>query len=158
VRGIANLVLDTASEERIPVSNLSINKIIYFLHVAYLYKFQKPLVSAKIEAWEHGPVFREIYHQFKIYGRNPVSERARKLDPASGAYIYVGYCFDSSEEFFLKERCSELLKISASKLVDMSHVEDGAWYKARYGEGGLNPGVEITNELILASRSEKMRH
>lgn len=66
VRSIANFVLDLAEVQGVGVSNLSINKIVYFLHANFLAKFDEPLVSAKIEAWDYGPVFRELYREFKV--------------------------------------------------------------------------------------------
>src|SRR5688500_4115918 len=80
VREVANFVLDLAEEKGIALSNMAINKIVYFVHVDYLLAFSQPLVSAKIEAWDHGPVFRELYAEFKAFGDNSISGRAMRLD------------------------------------------------------------------------------
>lgn len=85
VRAVANAVLELAEANGRGVTNLALNKIIYFLHAGYLHERGVPLVSAKIEAWDHGPVFREIYHQFKKFGRDPVEGRATRLDPTTEA-------------------------------------------------------------------------
>src|SRR5690349_9248551 len=87
VRGVANFVLDRAAKSGVPVTNLSLNKIVYFLHQAFLENYKLPLVSAKIEAWEHGPVFRELYHQFKNFGAGRITTKAKKIDPQSGQYL-----------------------------------------------------------------------
>lgn len=158
VRAIANFVLEIADDGNIQVSNLSLNKIIYFLHVAYLHETDRPLTTAKIEAWEHGPVFREIYHQFKIFGRNRINTKAKKLDVNTGKYVDVKTDIAQSDRGILGRHCKSLLKMSAGKLVDMSHMEDGAWHRARFGSGRINPGVEITNELILQAGIGKPRH
>jgi uncharacterized phage-associated protein len=158
VRGIANFVLDSADRQSIGISNLGLNKIIYFLHSAFLHHFGKPLVSAKIEAWDYGPVFREVYHQFKRFGRSEITDRANKLNAFSGSYDRVSYEFDFETELFLNQQCSSLLRIPAGKLVDLSHMEDGAWHRARYQNGRVNPGVEITNELILTENPRGARH
>lgn len=39
----------------------------------------------------------------------------------------------------------------------MSHVRDGPWYVARFGGGSVNPGVEITNELIIGT-ARQVKH
>lgn len=158
VRAIANFVLEVAADGNIHVSNLSLNKIIYFLHVAYLHETHQPLTTAKIEAWDHGPVFREIYHQFKGFGRNSITSKAKRLDITSGLYVDVEEGPSEPDRAMLLQHCRSLLKMSAGKLVDMSHLEDGAWHKARFGSGRINPGVEITNELILQAGLEKSRH
>lgn len=45
VRAIANVVLDRAEHLGISVTNLSINKILYFAHGHFLAHFNKPLAS-----------------------------------------------------------------------------------------------------------------
>ena len=158
VRAVANAILDFAAAENYPVTNLSLNKIIYFLHAGYLHEFEKPLVSAKIEAWDHGPVLREIYHQFKRFGAQPVQGRAKRLDPDRGTLVEVRETLSEEALTYIHSHLTELLRIPAGKLVDMSHVPDGAWYAARYGNGMVNPGVEITDDLIHRSGTTQAKH
>lgn len=158
VRGVANFVLDLADGERERVSNLRINKIIYFLHVGFLREFGRPLVSAKIEAWDHGPVFREVYHQFKKFGRSEITSRAAKINISTGLYETASVDLEECEREFIKERCKQLLKVAAGVLVEKSHEEGGPWHIARFGQGRVNPGVEITNELIVGHFSKETRH
>jgi uncharacterized phage-associated protein len=148
VRAIANLVLELAELDGKKVSNLSINKIVYFLHEAFLLAYERPLVSAKIEAWDHGPVFRELYNQFKQFGRDSIESRATRLNPHTGDREVPEHNLSEADKGFIADRCRELLKLSPGKLVDMSHISGGPWHKARFGNGGVNPGVEITNDLI----------
>lgn len=151
VRAIANLVIDLAEEKEVAVSNLSINKIVYFLHEAFLLKYKKPLVTAKIEAWDHGPVFRELYHQFKVFGKEKITNKATKLDPVTGGRVTPLLDLSSSERWFLRGVCIRLLEMPPGRLVAISHELDGPWHRARFGNGGYNPGVQITDELILDS-------
>jgi uncharacterized phage-associated protein len=157
VRAVANAVLDLAEARSRAVSNLALNKILYFLHAGYLHKHGAPLISAKIEAWDHGPVFREIYHQFKKFGREPVEGRALRLDPSTGTFLEVPVTLSDGELAYVQEHAANLLELSPGKLVDMSHVRDGPWYAARFGGGRLNPGVEITDELITGA-ARQVKH
>jgi uncharacterized phage-associated protein len=81
VRSVANLVLDFADQIQAEVSNMTINKIVFFLHAWYLAKTGSPLVSAKIEAWDYGPVFRELYWEFKGFGKERIAARAMRRNP-----------------------------------------------------------------------------
>lgn len=157
VRSVANAVLELAKAEGSSVTNLALNKIIYFLHAGYLLEYGEPLVTAKIEAWDHGPVFREIYHQFKSFGREPIAAVATRLDPTTGCFTEVPITLGGTELAYLRKHAPTLLKLSPGKLVDMSHVRDGPWYVARFGGGRLNPGVEITNELIVGT-AKQVKH
>ncbi len=158
VRVIANFVLQIAASSRIKVSNLSLNKIVYFLHVGYLHEYGSPLVTAKIEAWDHGPVFRELYHQFKEFGRDNITKMAKKLDISTGKYADIEIHIAAHDKAFLTVNCNSFLRISAGKLVDMSHLEDGAWHRARYGNGRVNPGAEITDDLIMQAGIGRSKH
>lgn len=157
VRAVANAVLGLAEARGRAVSNLALNKILYFLHAGYLHEHGTPLISAKIEAWDHGPVFREIYHQFKKFGREPVEGRALRLDPSTGTFLEVPVTLSDGELAYVQEHAANLLELSPGKLVDMSHVRDGPWYAARFGRGRLNPGVEITDELITGA-ARQVKH
>lgn len=147
-RAIANFVLDVAANDGRHTSNLALNKIVYFLHGAYLAKRGKSLIDAKIEAWEYGPVFREIYHAFKKFGDGPILSKALFRDHASGRLEEYRCDLPAHDEDLLRKFAERYLEIRPGKLVDMSHVEDGPWHSAWYHEGRVNPGMEITNDSI----------
>lgn len=50
------------------VSNLKLQKILYFLQAAFLIEMDKPLFDSDIEAWSFGPVVPSVYNKFKIFG------------------------------------------------------------------------------------------
>ena len=157
-RSLANVILDLAESDGVPVTNLSLNKIAYFLHGAYLAKFGEPLIDAKIEAWQYGPVFREIYHQFKGAGDKPIKHRAKTLNLESGEYEVSGCNLKQSEYDFLKSVAMPYIRMRAGTLVRLSHVENGPWHRAWFYDGDVNPGMEITNKSIEAYFREQLRH
>ncbi|MDH6290870.1 Panacea domain-containing protein [Rhodococcus opacus] len=54
------------------VSNLKIQKLLYYAHGNYLAKTGEPLFHDGIQAWAHGPVVPTVYHEFKTFGSNPI--------------------------------------------------------------------------------------
>lgn len=60
------------NKEREGITNLKLQKMLYFSQAYYLAKFNKPLFKDSIEAWEYGPVVPSIYKQFKSKGSNPI--------------------------------------------------------------------------------------
>jgi uncharacterized phage-associated protein len=157
-KAIANLILDVANTLGRKASNLSINKIAYFAHGYYLARYGKPLIDAKIEAWEYGPVFREIYHEFKKCGDRPVASYAKDLNLDTFEMETVRWELPIEEEEFLRDVIASYLEMSAGYLVTMSHLEDGPWHNAWYHDGRVNPGMEISNEAILSYFSDQVRH
>lgn len=156
VRAIANLVLEEAEELKCSITNLHLNKALFFMHVDFLQEFGQPLVSAKIEAWEHGPVFREIYNQFKRFRRSAIGSRAKKVDFDSGELIDAWEDINSEVEEKARSLARFYVRIPASVLYDLAHAKGGAWDKVFNNSGQFNVGMEITNELIF--QHELKRH
>jgi len=157
-RALANFLLDIADREGVPLTNLALNKIAYFVHGHYIAKFDKPLIDAKIEAWQYGPVFREIYHQFKVFNKSPISSRAKAVDLCTGDYHILTYCFEQNEYEFLVEAAMPFIHMRPSALVDLSHAPGGPWHQAWFYDGDVNPGMQITDESIKSYFAPKIRH
>ena len=51
------------------ISNLKMQKLLYYAQGHFLATYQKPLFNDKIEAWEYGPVVKNVYDSFKKYGK-----------------------------------------------------------------------------------------
>lgn len=148
VRAIANLVLEEGEILGRRITNLHLNKILYFMHVDFLREFGEPLISAKIEAWEHGPVFREVYNQFKQNGRAIIAGRAMKVDFDSGEKVVATCKLDDNENLYIKGLIDFYSGIPAGILVDMSHDKGGAWDAVWNHKGEFNVGMEISETLI----------
>ena len=158
VRAIANVIIEEADRLGLSLTNIQLNKILYFSHQDYLIERRKPLVSAKIEAWEYGPVFREIYAQFKKFGRNPINEKAKVVDYDTGSYIDARIDLPLEVIDRVRNSVRAYGPMSASQLVSLSHKKDGPWHRVWNYEGIVNVGMEITNELILACEAGHVTH
>ena len=56
------------------ITNLKLQKILYFAQANYLANFGRPLFDDDIEAWQYGPVVSGIYHAFKHFGSGPIDQ------------------------------------------------------------------------------------
>ncbi len=54
------------------LSNMRLQKLLYYVQGWHLAVYGRPLFEARIEAWEHGPVVREVYTEFKKYGASTI--------------------------------------------------------------------------------------
>lgn len=59
-------------EDEAVVSNLKLQKLLYYAQGHYLARNGKPLFAEDIQAWGHGPVVKSIYHDYKKYGRDGI--------------------------------------------------------------------------------------
>lgn len=54
------------------VSNLKLQKLLYYAQGHYLGATGQPLFGEAIQAWAHGPVVPEIYRTYRDFGRGPI--------------------------------------------------------------------------------------
>ena len=158
VREIANLVLDVAETDGRSLTNLDINKIVYFLHGWYMAKTGAPLVRAKIEAWTYGPVFRELYSQFAKFKDKPIRTRAVKRDPDT---LENQVCLPNvghQDREFLMDLARKYSAMRTYDLVELSHAPGGPWHQVYHHKTAINPGMEITDKSIALYFSKQVRH
>lgn len=97
------------------VSNLKLQKILYYCQGYFLALYNKPLFPNKVYAWMYGPVVRDVYDTYKTYG-------AQALEPLGS---YEGNLSKEAKELIAKVY-EQYGQFSAGKLVDMTH-EESPW-------------------------------
>lgn len=55
------------------LTNLKLQKLLYYTQGKYLAQTGEPAFNDKIEAWKYGPVVPDVYHAFKSCGSFPVT-------------------------------------------------------------------------------------
>ncbi len=117
---VANYFLYTANDTGSYISNLKLQKLLYFAQAWNLAIFKKPLFKEDFEAWVHGPVIPQVYREFKRFGYKPILIKAKKPS------------LTKKEEEFLDEVTRVYMKYDAFALELMTHRED-PWKQARKG-------------------------
>jgi uncharacterized phage-associated protein len=148
----ANYILDKLQEYKInDVTNLKLQKLLYFAYGIYKALYDSSLFSDNIQAWRLGPVIPSLYREFKDHGKNPITTRAYFLnDDYSGEAILARYD-DFSEEMkkSLSIACAAYGNKTAAKLVEQLHQSGSAWAKT-YKEdsrGEVIKDDDIANEF-----------
>ena len=102
-----------AEESGDAMSNLKLQKLLYYAQGYHLGAYGKPLFSEQILAWEHGPVVRSVYDAYRGFGRRGIDiPEEVGLDD-----------FDESLMDFLDQVYAHVGQYSAWKLRDMTHNE-----------------------------------
>ena len=148
-RVIANYVLDRCEQHGRPITNLSLQKIVYFCHVWSLLKLERPLIKHKFEAWQHGPVLQYLYQEFKQYDKSKITGRAHAIDLATGEKVVARRTVDEATGQLLDQVIDFYSRLSAGYLVDLSHVSGGPWDSVWNHGGSINPGMKIDNDEIV---------
>jgi len=112
---ITNYFLSKTIEEDSKITNLKLQKLLYYSQGLHLALFDKELFSERIEAWQHGPVCVSIYHDFKKYGSNII--------PCEDCEKEFSKILSPEQTEFLDEIYDVFGQFSAWKLRDMTHEE-----------------------------------
>ncbi len=154
-RAIANLMLDEADRRGWRISNLALQKLLYFAHGIHLTRTKRPLVSGYFEAWQFGPVHPSVYRAFKPSGSAPILTRAVATD------ILTGQTRDLQKptEIEIIDLVSDVMRsyghLSPGRLVDLSHAKDSPWYEVVHkARTDVAFGMRIPDDIIL----KRFRH
>jgi uncharacterized phage-associated protein len=148
-KAIANLMLDWAEADAIPVSPMKLQKLLYFCHADMLSHFGVPLIKQSFEAWDYGPVIPSVYKEFKCFKDKPIGKRAVTFDPITATSQEARCDLADSDKQKLRQLFDFYKPFEATRLSDVSHHPQGAWRQARsLFSNGLNANRTISNELI----------
>ena len=120
-----------------PLTNMALQKILYFAEGRYLAEHGEPLFENSIEAWEYGPVVPDVYHAFKNFGSKPITEPAATLvtDGRTRTWRWVTPELPATPEAeadraFLDKILEDYGRRTAVNLMAESHRAGGPWARA----------------------------
>jgi len=124
------------------MTNMKLNKLVYFAQAHHLATTGRPLYADAIEAWQHGPVVQDVYQSFKSFGPRPITDSAIKPE------------LDSVATELLEAVWSKYGSKTAGNLRMMSH--DDLPYKLHYtGEWNSVIPVEEIRDYYHRAISER---
>lgn len=122
-----------------PISAMKLQKLLFFAHGWSLGLSGKPLIREEIQAWNYGPVVPEVYHQFKYFGSDPITEEAE----SEWRGISFVPNFDRGTCSFLNKVWEEYGGIDAMTLSKMTHERGSPWDTTPKFHNSVIPNEEI---------------
>lgn len=132
---LANYILTRAKDQGRPVTNLKLQKILYYVQGHYLAEFDQPLFPDEIQAWKFGPVVPSVYYEYSVYGPDEIIITGREN---------LEEC-DSEEMELIDSVIDSKLRYASSELVRATHSEE-PWRKATRGGTVIRPNTVIDTE------------
>ena len=132
---VAAHIINKCIDLDMPVSNLKLQKMLYFLDMTYLVNTGKRLIDEDFEAWQYGPVIKDVYERFSSYAATPIE---LKQDFSEN--------FPSKYANEIQQKINNLARIRTSYLVDISHKEGTPW-DIVYNNGMGNHRI-ISNTIL----------
>lgn len=116
---LAAYIVKFAFDKTEPVTNLALQKLLYFFQYASLVIIDRPLNSSiQFEAWQYGPVVRDVYYHYRIKGSCLIYPD----DSFNDTYNKMKVHFSVINKYL-----ETWVKFNPWKLVDISHKPGGAW-------------------------------
>lgn len=114
LESLANVILSICND----VSNKKLQKLAYYVYAWYMTIYGSKIANIEFEAWQHGPVCRRLYNQYRCYGWNIIPP-------------YRGFVLADDEKIrFIQGVLSIYGDYSADELERMTHNEL-PWIEAR---------------------------
>lgn len=112
---IANKIISkTDLEHGDTISNLKLQKMMYYQQGFHLVYFGTPLFDEDIVAWQYGPVVPSVYKEYKSFESNSISTSKE------------GISLSDDEEELFNNVYEEYNQFSAVALMKMTH-EESPW-------------------------------
>lgn len=111
---VSKHIIQRCNETGNTISNLKLQKILYFVQAEFLVSTGGACFPEAIEAWDFGPVVPEVYHRYKVYGSANI--------PYMGGGKTVK--ISSKDQKLMDGIIDECSGYSASSLVEITHQQD----------------------------------
>jgi uncharacterized phage-associated protein len=99
------------TEDQELLSNMKLQKLVYYAQGLHLTLYKVPLFDDRIEAWTYGPVVPDLYHHYKIYEAGGIPADPN-FDPST---------IDKDTKDFLDEIYQVFGQFSAIRLMEIAH-------------------------------------
>ena len=136
---VANYFIELAKNDKVDVRPLKLMKLVYMVYGYALAIIDRSIIDPrfdKVEAWRYGPVIPSVYHSFKQYRNNPVTEKTVVM--VNEDDFTVEFVEPKLEDKNARKVCDFVWKRyrdhSDSKLVSLLHGEATPWAQV-YREG-----------------------
>lgn len=132
---IAKYIAYKCTNDLKAVSNLHLNRLLFFIQGEYFIKTGDFLFQDDFKAYLYGVIIDEVYHKYRYYGGSNIYESEQ------------GIPLDIRTEIIIDRILEKFYNISYYKIVNMTQWEGGAW-DATY-ENGLGKRGIILKKLIV---------
>lgn len=149
IRDVAEFIIRHCNINEIPISNLKLQKVLYYVQSWHLVFFEKhPLFKDVPEAWVNGPVYREIYNEYKPYGYLDIKLGFDKSNKESYQDALNKLKLDKEQERYMQSVLTHFAIKTPDELVLRTH-RDAPWNEARKDCGLLDYSNEvITHDMM----------
>ncbi|WP_251861983.1 type II toxin-antitoxin system antitoxin SocA domain-containing protein [Clostridium sp. Marseille-Q2269] len=131
---VAKYVINKSIEMETPISNLKLQKILYFIQGEFLSVLKKPAFLQEIQAWKHGPVVPEVYYEFNKYIADEITSKFNDFNET---------ILEKKDRNIIDKVIKDNLNKDAWKLVQITHKQSPWIDNYKPGENIIIPNGDI---------------
>ena len=127
---VARYIINYSNEKDYSISNLKLQKLLYFVQAYYLAftPSHEPCFREEIEAWDFGPVVPSVYREFKSFGGGDIPPISSYYNLKSEnnfwsirEVAYDSNCISKRDKELINDIIDKFSAYSASELVKITH-------------------------------------
>ena len=150
VLDICRYIINYSNDKEYDISNLKLQKLLYFIQAYFLIETKQPCFKEVIEAWDFGPVVPVVYNEYKQYAGThiPYIESYLEYDTNNiwdsiKRIEYNDNIISTNDKKLIEDVVDKLSNYTATDLVSITHKQE-PWINT-YRENKHN---EITNQML----------
>lgn len=143
---LCNNLLVRAKNEKIQVTPMKLQKLLYYVCVKYVQETGKTPISESFEVWKYGPVVPSVYAEFKPYGSSPIEKFARN---AKGDAKKVDESANPTLKKSLNYVWNKFKYFPGIELSKQTHKKGSGWYAAFQRDDEIISVEDMENDTTI---------
>lgn len=133
---VAKYVIDKCFRDGKPVTNLRLQKLLYFIQGYSYCRKDTAMFKEDMEAWQYGPVVPEVYFTYNGYSGAPIRRE------------YDDITISEQDKNIINRVVNVLTNYKVWDLVDATHEKNSPWDKHQGKFSVVIPKEEIKDYFI----------
>ncbi len=148
---VANAFIKRAKEDKLDgLTPMKLQKLLFFAQSWSLARDNELLMDDVFCRWQYGPVIPSLYHEFKEYGANPITEMGSHVITREDKLIKVTpYIGDDDVESW--DLIDEIIRVygeyTGSQLSCITHEDNSAWARTGGADGGAMQNSDLAKYI-----------
>lgn len=145
---ISEYIIDRFYKHNCPISNLQLQKILYFIQAEFLVEEDRICFYEKILASSFGPMIDEVYNKYKIYGAGSI--------PFCKDFNDKKYDILKSDQEIINGIVDQCYEISAASLTELT-MKQKPWVESYACSSNYKKSIISCDSIKKYFKKEEMR-
>lgn len=124
---VSNNILTRAFAEKIDVTPMKLQKLLYFIASEYAKRTGKPLLATSFQVWQYGPVVRSVFDEFRPFSKSAIKQYGKD---STGRAYQVDLATDPDLQHVIEQVWNGAKYMNAVTLSRITHEPGSGWSRA----------------------------